>query len=416
MFYTLRHRFIFLAVLALSLALIGCVGCARTSATDKSGKNSSGTIAVKRGNFRRTLRLTGTINAVESFRVFAPRLSGQMTGSGTMIITKIIGNGTSVREEDVLVEFDQQTQQKNILDRQAEYDGYLQQIRKKKADQTAARIADETELKGAEVDVKSALVEMRKNELIPKYQAEINKANLAEAEAQLKQLKETFTLKRQAEAADLQITEIQRDRALLTLNYAKSNVDKMTIRSSMNGLAVLTPINKGSKMMAPQEGDEIRPGGAIMQVVNPSAMRVAASINQVDVAKLRVGQSAEIRLDAYPDLNFQGKVERITSIAGSDGDSKKIRLFSVVISIQGQNPNLLPDLSSAVDIWLENLNGVLLLPRHAIVQQNGQSWTDVLTNGKLERRPVKLGLINDYEAVIESGLQEGTIVSLNPKE
>jgi HlyD family secretion protein len=168
-------------------------------------------------------------------------------------------------------------------------------------------------------------------------------------------------------------------------------------------------------MMAPQEGDEIRPGGALMQVVNPSAMKVSASINQVDVAKLHVGQSAEIRLDAYPDLSFKGKVEQINSIASSDSDSKKIHLFTVIISIQGQNPKLLPDLSSAVDICLESLDGVLMLPRHAIFQQDGKSWTEVLMNEKLERRQVKLGSVNDYEAVIESGLQEGTIVSLNPK-
>jgi HlyD family secretion protein len=412
MFYRMRHHL----VLAAALSMIGWTACTHTSATDASSKSISGTLTVKRGDFRRTLRLTGTVGAVESFSVLAPRLSGQMMGSGVMVLTKIVRNGTTVRKGDILVEFDRQAQQKNIMDRQAEYDGFLQQIRKKQADQTSAKIADETEIKGAEVDVKSALVELRKNELIPKYQAEINKANLAEAEAQLKQLNETYSLKRKAEVADLRILEIQRDRALMALEYAKSNVDRMTIQSTMDGIAVLIPIYKGSRRMDPQEGDEVRPGAAIMQVVNPSAMKVSAPVNQVDVAKVHVGQYAEIRLDAYPESVFPGKVERINSISNSESDSKQIRFFSAMISIQGKDPKLLPDLTAAVDVRLEIRDGVLILPRQAIIQRNGQSFVAVLVNGTSERRAVKIGPMNDCDAVIEAGLRDGTVVSLNPGE
>jgi HlyD family secretion protein len=412
MFHKIRHRFIFAA----ALYLLALSACARMSATDKFTKSVSNTAAVKRGIFRRTVRLTGAVGAVESFAVLAPRLSGQMMGSGVMILTKIVRNGTTVRKGDVLVEFDRQTQQKNIMDRQAEYDGFLQQLRKKQADQTSTKIADETEIRGAEVDVKSALVELRKNELVPKYQAEINKANLAEAEAQLKQLKETYNLKRQAEVADLRILEIQRDRALIALEYAKSNVDRMTVLSTMDGIVVLIPIYKGTRRVDPQEGDEVRPGAAIMQVVNPSAMKVSARVNQVDIAELHIGQFAEIRLDAYPDLAFPGKVGKISFISSSDSDSKQIKYFSAMIMIQGKNPKLLPDLTAAVDIHLQTLDNALIIPRAAVINRMGQSTVEIVSNGKSERRTVKLGPMNDCESVVESGLQEGMAVSLNPEE
>ena len=372
-------------------------------------------LSVKRGNFRRTIRLTGGVRAVESYTVLAPRLSGQMMGSGNMVITGIVRNGVSVRKGDILVEFDRQNQEKNILDRQAEYDGLVQQIRRKQADQLAARIADETELKSAEVDIRIAQVEMRKNEVIPAYQAEINKANLAESEAQLKQLKETFALKRQAEAADLRILEIQRDRAKRAVEYAQGNVEKMTIRSPMDGLVVLTPLSKGTRMVDPQEGDEVRTGGNIMLVVNPSAMQVLARVNQVDIEKVRIGQSAEIRLDAYPDLLFPGKVENISAIVIPGSGSKRIRHFSATISIRGANPRLLPDLTASVDVPVQSLENVLMLPRSAIIREKGQAAVKVISNGKPERRPVKIGPMNESDAVIESGLQEGVVVFLDPQ-
>jgi len=411
MFVTVRHRFVFAA----ALCLLGLSACARVSSSGSPLNGQSRTATAKRGTFRRTVRLNGTVGAVESFTVLAPRLAGQMTGSGTMVLTKIVRNGTTVRKGDVLVEIDRQSQLKNIQDRQAEYDGLLQQIRRKQADQVSAGISDETEMKGAEVDVKTALVEMRKNELIPRYQAEINKSNLAEAEAQLKQLKETFKLKREAEAADIRILEIQRDRALRALEYAKSNVDKMTIVSPMNGLAVLAPIYKGTRQVDPQEGDEVRAGAAIMLVVNPSAMQVTARINQVDLAQLRTGLPVDVRLDAYPDLIFPGRVERISAMA-IPGGSRRIRHFSAMVSIQGRNPKLLPDLTASADVLLQNLENVLILPREAITTRDGRPAVEVVSNGKSELRPVKTGAMNDCEVVIESGLQDGTIVSLVPQK
>jgi HlyD family secretion protein len=409
MFGSYRYRLIF----ASALFLFGFNGCARISSPDTPDNNPIKTVAVKRGTFHKTVRLNGTVGAVESFTVLAPRLSGQMTGTGMMVMTKIVRNGTAVRKGDILVEIDRQTQLKSIQDRQAEYDGLVQQIRRKQADQISVRISDETETKGAEVDVRTAWVEMRKNELIPRNQAEINKANLAEAEAQLKQLKETFNLKRQAEAADIRILEIQRDRAQKALEYAKSNVDKMTIVSPMNGLAVLTPIYKGTRRVDPQEGDEVRPGSAILLVVDPSAMQVLARINQVDLAQVRIGQSAEIRLDAYPDLVFSGKVERISAMAIPSSDSKRIRHFSAVISIRGRDPKLLPDLTASADVQLQTLDNVLILPREAIITQGGGPSVEVVSNGKHEIRQVKTGAMNDCEVVIESGLQDGMTVSLN---
>jgi HlyD family secretion protein len=401
---------LFLGIAAISLLPLNA--CRQAGSQSGSVNSATHSVTVKRGDFRHTLRLSGTVGAVRSYSVQAPRLTGQM--SSIMVITKIVRNGTHVRPGDVLAELDRQNQLKNILDKQAEYDNLVQQIRKKQADQEAARAADETELKGAEVDVQTARVEMRKNDVVPGYQAEINKVNLAEAEAKLKQLKDTFALKREAQAAELRILEIQRDRAKRTAEYAQSNIENMTIISPMDGLAVLTPLNKGSSMVDPQEGDEVRSGSNIMVVVNPSEMQVSTRVNQVDISKVYVGQPAEVRLDAYRDLVFPGKVESIGAMGTSSTYLKRIRYFSVVISIKGSNPKLLPDLTAAVDLQLQSAGNVLILPREAIGFKEGKAFVVVLENGATREQAVSLGPVNEFEAVIQNGLREGMTVSLNP--
>ncbi|MCL2877333.1 MAG: HlyD family efflux transporter periplasmic adaptor subunit [Acidobacteria bacterium] len=319
----------------------------RQTAKNFSRETSADPVHVAEEKDTESLRIVGAVQAVQSQRIIAPRLSAQT--SGNMLATSIVSNGSRVRAGDVLVVFDSQTQTKNIQDRQAEYDGLVRQIQRKQADHVAALANDETELKGAELDVQSALMEMRKNDLIPQSQAKINTVNLAEAEAKYRQLQETLELKNEARAAELRILEIQRDRAKLAVDQAESNIEKMTLRSPMDGLVVLSQIRKGTRQVYPQAGDEFSSGRGIMTVVDTARMRVAAVLNQADISRVYTGQTTKVRLDAYPELVFNGTIEQISPIVTG---TRRIRQFSITVSIEESHPNLLPDLTASVDLML----------------------------------------------------------------
>ncbi len=76
---------------------------------------------------------------------------------------------------------------------------------------------------------------------------------------------------------------------------------------------------------------------------------------------------------------------------------------------------MLPDLTATVNLHLESVKDVLIIPREAIARQKGQAVVEVMENGKSKLQPVKVGSMNECEAIIESGLKEGSIISLNPK-
>ena len=130
---------------------------------------------------------------------------------------------------------------------------------------------------------------MLKNEMLPKIQAEKNTQALEEAQAKLKQLKTTYDLKRSAAEADLRILQIRRDRAENAMRQAESNADRMAIQSPIGGMAVLSSIWKSNNMAEVQEGEEVRSGMPIVDVVNPASMRVRAKVNQADIDELKAG-------------------------------------------------------------------------------------------------------------------------------
>ncbi len=381
------------------------------SSTGDASGNSTATIQTR--DFIRAVRIHGTVEAVQFRSIAAPRLTGP--GSGSMIITKLVPAGSHVKRGELLVEFDRQNQIKAQLDRQAEFRDLEEQIKKKASDQAAARAKDDTELKQAENAVQTARLEVRKNEVISRIDAEKNQQNLEEAEARLAQLRETYELKRAAEHADTRILEIQRDRARRAMNHAKLNAEKLAIRSPLDGVIVMNSVGRPSGIGEVQEGDEVRPGATFMQVVDPTAMQVRSRVNQADVPNLRVGLPVQVRLDAYPDLVLPGKIEALAAIGVTSGMNQKVRTFNATVSIQGSDPRLLPDLSAGVDVEVERRAGALVVPRDALVSENGQAYLNVKRGMGFEKIAVKVGPVSDSEAVIEStgrdAVAPGTIIA-----
>jgi HlyD family secretion protein len=79
-------------------------------------------------------------------------------------------------------------------------------------------------------------------------------------------------------------------------------------------------------------------------------MQVRARVNQADIGLVAKGQAAKIRLDAYPDLAFDGRVELIAPLAVTSSMTPRVRTFVALVSIQGSNPQLMPDLTASVDL------------------------------------------------------------------
>ncbi|HVI06412.1 MAG TPA: efflux RND transporter periplasmic adaptor subunit, partial [Sphingomicrobium sp.] len=209
---------------------------------------------------------------------------------------------------------------------------------------------DETEMREAESKLAKANLEMGRLELLSPIDAEKTQEDREEAQATLAQLRETFQLKRQRAEDAIRLLEIQRDRAGQIMEHERENIDRMQIRSPLEGVVVMNAIWKQGTMGEVQQGDQVRPGVTFMQVVDPSVMQVRALANQQDFLWLAPGQGAKVHLDAYPELEFAAQLEEMSPVARNGDFSQKLRTFSVVFSIAGGDPRLMPDLSAAVDV------------------------------------------------------------------
>jgi HlyD family secretion protein len=398
------------AALALSAATWGCRPAQATLSTAAPGRaQDTATVAVRRGAFVRTLRVAGITEAVRAASLPAPRLAGQ--GSPTLVITRLVKTGSRVREGDVLVEFDPQNQIRAAFDRLTDFQDMEQQMRRVEAEQAAQYAGDETAMTQAQSDVGRAELEVRKNRVLPAIEAEKNNLALEETQARLIEVREARALRRRTAEADMKILRIRLARLELALRHAEQNAAFMVVKAPFEGLAIVQPVFKGSAMTEVQEGDEVRPGMPVVSVVDPATMQVRARVSQVDAGLVATGQPVRLSLDAYPGVAFDGVVRQVAPLAITSTVTPAVRSFVAIISVAGSDATLMPDLSAAVDITVQNRPQALVLPRGAVAIEKGGAWVRLRRGSSFVRQPIAVGEVSEDQVVVLSGVPEGAVVA-----
>ena len=136
---------------------------------------------------------------------------------------------------------------------------------------------------------------------------------LEEAEAAHKQLQTEIPMMKTSLQSQWKLALLSRDEGLAELKRTEANVDRMVLRAPIDGLVVMmTTMRRGSSDQAQiKAGDQVGSGMPIMQIVDLSSMIVNATVNQVDAEQIRIGAKAQVRFDAYPDLELPAEVYAI---------------------------------------------------------------------------------------------------------
>lgn len=132
------------------------------------------------------------------------------------------------------------------------------------------------------------------------------------------------------------------------------------------------------------------------------------SLNEVDIAKIELGQKVNLTFDAIEDLNITGKVAEIDSLGTV---SQGVVSYDIKISFDVDDSRIKPGMSVDATIITETASDVLSVPNSAIKSFNGNSYVEVLDSSVLPSRvSVATGLTDDTRTEITSGLKEGDVI------
>jgi multidrug resistance efflux pump len=293
---------------------------------------------------KREIRLTGTLEAVHSSKILVPQIWSQ---GGPMTLTKLIPNGSRVKENDLVAVFDATQQIDQARDAQAKFEDLGHQVEQKRAQNRAdaeKRIAD---FRQAEADLAKAEIELQKGPVLSAIDRQKTEVRLQTARTHVDSLKTSNAAHDKSDEASLRILELQRDRQKVMLERTKSNMAKLELHTPLAGMVAHQNLYRNNSMGHAQEGDQLYRGQPILSIFDPSEMLVRCAVGEPDGASLSSGIKATVYFDAYPDLALPAHFEFASPVASSAFGSP-IKSFTAVFKLDKTAPQLMPDLSAAV--------------------------------------------------------------------
>jgi len=207
--------------------------------------------------------------------------------------------------------------------------------------------------------------------------------------------------------------EIDLEQAKKKLNDLKEDLNDYYITAPLSGILSTLNIKKGDLIASNQ----------IIGTIITNQKVVKISLNEIDAAKVKVGQNAILTFDALPDLKIKGKVIEISTVGKEE---QGVVSYDVKISLEKENKEIKPGMFVNAEIIVDRKENVLLVPNSAIKSDKIGKYVEVIKNYEIEirnsfkpvaisqnlieKRYIKTGISNDEFTEVLEGLNEGEII------
>jgi HlyD family secretion protein len=252
---------------------------------------------------------------------------------------------------------------------------------------------------------------------------EIARAELELAEKNFERRKQLFSSKVIAKEArdetelELAVARSKLVQATTALERARERMQDSVISAPVDGIILQKYVESGQIIASGVSN--VGGGTPIADIADMRDAHIEAGVDEIDIGKISVGQTATIRADAYPDQVYEGEVVRIAPEARVE---QNVTLFDVVVEVQNTDNNLKSGMNATVEIVIVDLPEVLTIPVTAVQESDtdrdgppggsGAATVLVKEGSDYAPREVRTGRTNYRLVEVLSGLDEGEVLGI----
>jgi multidrug efflux pump subunit AcrA (membrane-fusion protein) len=199
----------------------------------------------------------------------------------------------------------------------------------------------------------------------------------------------------------------------------KKQIANCQIYSPQDGQVVYANVYSsrgGSAQFVVEEGAAVRERQVLIRLPERDRMQIKATINESRISLVREGMPVEITLDAVKDRMLAGSVTKVNQYAEPGSwTSGNIKEYAALISIHNPPPEIRTGMNAEVRIFVERRADALQVPVQTLYETKNHYFCLIKNGSQFETREVQVGSSNDSFMTIESGLEEGEVVVMNPR-
>ncbi len=360
------------------------------------------TTRIERGAFSAKITETGELTAVNARVLTMPSFDWSY---GEPKLVELAREGTIVSKGDVVGKLETAGIVRVLGQKQAELAIAETDLQKLTVEHQAALKKLAADLEAAEAALQMAKVDTQRNIFESSTKQNISKLKyqIAQKSAQKIRNKIQHTRKIQKEEILIQKAKIRQIHS--AIDKARYSIETFTLRAPAAGMIEYWRHRRTREKV--KIGDSFHPGMPIIGLPDLSQMKVLTQVNETDIEKVRSGQPAVIRLDAYPKVDFTGTIMVIGVICHEKDRDSNIKVFDVEILLDEVRSMLKPGMTVSCDIIFAEFEDVFYVDYQFVRQtQNGYA-VHVLRKGSIQPVPVTLGPRSSEQIVIYGDVKKG---------
>lgn len=198
-------------------------------------------------------------------------------------------------------------------------------------------------------------------------------------------------------SSDLQSALLKYEEARTALDNEKEKQDNLIIRAPIDGIVTSVGASTGARL------DE---SVSLVTLQSQDKFNVVATVDELDIVNVEIGQTVDVEIDAYPDEVFTGTVRRISGVGSVSGG---VATYEVTVSIDDAAGKLKDGMTASIQIVIAQKTDAILVPVEAISTSNGQKYVTLSTGLSTT---ITTGLSNDEYVEVLSGVSEGDQVKV----
>ena len=378
-----------------------------------SGNKNTGpslTAKVEYGDFLINVTTTGELEAKNSENIIGPPGLREVR-IWQVMISDIIAEGTIVDSGQYVATLDRTEITNRMKDLESELEKLESQYIKTKLDTSMDLRSAREELINMKYALEEKQITVDQSIYEPPATQRQAKLDLEKAQRAFQQAQKNYKLRLDKANANMQEVSASYTQAQRRLEQIQDVLKGFTVTAPKAGMVIYKRNWDGSKMgigatMSSWEN-------IVATLPNLTSMISKTYVNEIDISKLKVGQKADITIDAFPERKYTGQVTEVANI-GEQMRNSNAKVFEVKIQVNEFDSILRPAMTTKNVITTGVVPKSLFLPIESV--HTADSITFVYLADKNIRKQVKTGQTNENQIIILQGLKKDDEVYLSPPD
>ncbi len=368
---------------------------------------------VRRGTFEMIVETKGEIQGKNAINiVLAEIFKDPDIQIWEFKIKDLVPEGTIVKKGDWVASLDQVNLTQRLQSVVEEIDVRLAQLNDAKIDTALTLSQIRQQNKELEFDLKYRTLDLEQSKYeSPAYQRKMQ-TNYNRTLRQIQRQKRNYELRKMDLISRTQRTEERYKYFIRIEEKLKLAIEATMIKAPENGMVIYARSRRGDRKI--RIGDDVGPWSPIIATLPDLSILVSETyIEEINIAKIKTGDSVMVTVDALPGEQFPGIVRTIANI-GQELQGIDSRVFAVTVELLKSHPKLLPGMTSNNRIILEKRANELIIPRNALFTDEQSTFVYLKKEGKIWKKVVETGSENDEVVIITKGLEEKDRILTQP--